>query len=104
MSYKEEYARSKREYDSAKRNIDELKAKQKVAKSELRKVEDKIKELTKGRDAEEVLSQLEKEIETRLEMVREKVREFESLVVDTSDHSDREYTSDLSDFLKEDDL
>jgi len=80
MSYKADYNRAKQRYDTLTQNVADIKAKQKVARSELKKVVSKLRELTKAKDPQQVLEQLEKEIETRLEMVNDKVREFEEVL------------------------
>lgn len=62
-----------------------------------------LDKLTAGKDAEKVLEALEKEIETRMEWLRSKVRELENLVVDfRSGGLPIEATDDLSEILTED--
>lgn len=80
MSLKAEYSRVKAQYDRLKQNIADVKAQQKVAKVELKGVVTEIKGIVKDKNPREVLDKLEKEIETRLEMVSDKVHEFESVL------------------------
>lgn len=80
MPLKNEYKRAKQEYEELKERMADFKAKQNVAKKELEKVAKAIQELTKGKDPQTVLDTLEKEIESRRNMVEDKVSEFQRLL------------------------
>ena len=90
MSLKNEYNDLKNRLELANKDESELVGKKKVAEAEIAKLDTKIKLITKGKDPTVVMNGLEKEIETRLELIESKLSEYEKtletfLVGDDSD-------------------
>lgn len=76
-SSKSEYEALKTKQETLKDNISTLQGKKEVAEQELVKIDAELKKLTKGKDPQEVLAKLDKEIEVRLELIRGDVTKME---------------------------
>ena len=82
MTYKERYQGLSERYKDIERTVLEAQASKKAAGEQKKELEKKIKTLLKLKvftpeEAEKVLQKLEKEIETRLNVLTERVQEYE---------------------------
>lgn len=82
MSLKNEYEGLKKRYERVKKSVATLQGQKQMATKNLEKIDEKLSKLTKGRDAQEILDKLEKEIEARMEMLGSQVTEYENTLED----------------------
>ena len=82
MLNKEEFDRLMERCSHLEKEAVRLEERKKQAQAELEKVDAEIVSLAKGNPVEPLLEKLEKELETRIEMLSEKVSEFERMLED----------------------
>jgi predicted nucleic acid-binding Zn-ribbon protein len=69
-------------YKQLEKEMIRVEEKKTQAETELKEVQAEILTLTKGFDLSEAISKLEKELETRMQLIEGSVREFEQILAD----------------------
>lgn len=106
MTYKERYRGLLEQYKGMERTVLEAQASKKAAGEQKKEIEEKIKTLLKLKmfspeEAEKVLQRLEKEIETRLNVLTEKVQEYEQKLSEFETEEVETPSDDMNNVLEE---
>lgn len=106
MTYKEKYQGLLEEYKNMEKAILEAQANKKTAEQQKKVIEGKIKVLLKlkvfsAEDVEKILQKLDKEIETRLNVLAEKIQEYEGKLSEFKTEDVKASSDDFSNVLEE---
>lgn len=106
MTYKEKYQGLLEQYKDMERTVLEAQASKKAAGEQKKEIEGKIRTLLKLKvfspeEAEKVLQKLEKEIETRLNVLTERVQEYEQKLSEFETEGVKTSSDDMNNVLEE---
>ena len=106
MTYKEKYQGLLGRYKDIERTVLEAQASKKAAGEQKKELEKKIKTLLKLKvftpeEAEKVLQKLEKEIETRLNVLTERIQEYEQELSEFKTEDGLASSDDVNNVLEE---
>lgn len=106
MSYKERYQVLLEQYKDMERTILEAQASKKTAEQQKKELEGKIRTLLKlkvfsAEETEKILQKIEKEIETRLNILTEKVQEYEQKLSGFETEDVKASSDDMNNILEE---
>jgi len=106
LTYKEKFQRLSAQYKDMERAVLEAQASKKAAGEQKKELERKIKTLLKLKvfspeEAEKVLQKLEKEIETRLNVLTERVQEYEQELSEFETEDVPKSSDDMNNVLEE---
>lgn len=106
MNYKEQYQGLLGQYKDMERTVLEAQASKKAAGHQKREIEGKIRILLKlkvfsSEETERTLQKLEKEIETRLNVLTEKVQEYEQELSEFETQDVSNSSDDMNNVLEE---
>jgi ABC-type methionine transport system ATPase subunit len=106
LTYKEKFQELLEEYKNMEKAILEAQANKKTAEQQKKVLEGKIKVLLKlkvfsAEDVEKILQKLDKEIETRLNVLAEKIQEYEEELGEFKTGDVKASSDDMSNVLEE---
>ena len=106
MTYKERFQRLREQYKDMERAVLEAQASKKAAGEQKKELEKKIRTLLKlkvfsSEEAEKVLQKLEKEIETRLNVLTERIQEYEQELSEFETEGVEASSEDMNSVLEE---